>query len=504
MSDLKKSLFFSFLNKYSILLITIVSGTIIARLLTPEEIGIFSVGASLIGVAHTLRDFGVSNYLIQVKEISDDKIKSAFTITLLMAWSIAGLLFMTKESVAEFYNQAGLIDLIQILSLNFLILPFTSISIALLKREMKFGKLYKITVIATLTHAITTTTLAWLGYGFYSLAWGGFANVFMTAILAQIVLPNHSNFRYSFKAIKPIISFGGQASISSLANEAGNYAPDLIIGKIMGFVSVGQYSRALGFVSLIEHTLTDAINPILLPYFSKELRENRDIKDIFLKITNYYLSVTLPLLGLIALLAYPMVRLLYGSQWDSAIPIAQILCLAMAFKCLNFLMGSVILSLGQANQVMRAQLIYQFLRISVILYGVMHSLLFIAASLVVIEFFGFFIFYSKIRNTNIGLFNITYLAIKNTLILLLVIIPASITYLVHINYGLIDMAIIFTDPLLIYKQCSIIPKSFSTLENLYLLITTSSVALFSWIIVISIFQNDLWNELIKLLFPSKK
>ncbi|CCE24398.1 Polysaccharide biosynthesis protein (fragment) [Methylotuvimicrobium alcaliphilum 20Z] len=105
---------------------------VIARLLTPEEIGIFSVSASLIGIAHTLRDFGIANYLIQEKELTDDKIKSAFTITAIMAWTIASLLFITKDIIADFYNQPELTTIIQILSLNFVILPFSSIKMAIL------------------------------------------------------------------------------------------------------------------------------------------------------------------------------------------------------------------------------------------------------------------------------------------------------------------------------------------------------------------------------------
>ena len=78
----------------------------------------------------------------------------------------------------------------------------------------------------------------------------------------------------------------------------------------MGFLSVGLFSRALGFVSLIEHTLTDAIHPVILPYFSQKNRENNDPNDInatFLKCSNYYLAVAFPLL------AYPMIQTLYGT-----------------------------------------------------------------------------------------------------------------------------------------------------------------------------------------------
>jgi O-antigen/teichoic acid export membrane protein len=498
MSELRKSLLISFFNKYSILAITIISSMIIARLLTPEEIGVFSVGASLIGVAHTLRDFGVSNYLVQVKEISAGKIRSAFTVAVLMAWSIAGLLFLTRHMIADFYHQPALDTIILILFLNFLILPFSSVTIALLKREMKFALIYKVTVLAALIQAITVITLVWLGYGSYSLAWGGVANVFTTAVLLQIAHPNFSNFKPSFLAIKPIISFGGQLSISSLANEMGSNAPDLIIGKIIGFSSAGIYSRAMGFVSIVEKSFTDAIYPVLLPFFSKENRENRDIKSLFLTITNYYLSITLPLLGLIAILAYPMVRLLYGSQWDNAVPIAQTLCLAMAFKSLNFLMGAAILSLGRAKQLMTAQLMYQLIRVAAVMYGALHSLSMIATSIVVAEFIGFFIFFSKIKVINVGLRDMLRPVIKNTFICLWVVIPSFIIYFISINYE----SLILIDPLSIVDKHTFVPVFVSELKNLYLITLTSIMAFIVWLLLISKLQQDLWKALLNMPFIS--
>jgi O-antigen/teichoic acid export membrane protein len=476
---------------------------IIARLLTPKEIGIFSVGASLIGIAHTLRDFGVSNYLIQVKDLSTDKIKSAFSLTALMAWLIAAILFFTKTIIADFYNQPELTNVVQIMALSFIILPFSSITIALLKRDMKFGEIYKITVIAACIQAITTITMAWLGYGFYSLAWGGFANVLATTILAQIVMPSFSNFRFSLKNCKPIFSFGGKLSITSLAYETGNYAPDLIIGKLLGFAPAGFYSRALGFVNIIEHTLTDAIRPVMLPYFSKQYREKGDIKEVFLKIANYYLAVTLPLLCLIALLAYPMIRLLYGSQWDAAIPIAQILCLAMAFKSLNFLTASAILAKGNAGKIMKAQLSYQCLRIIAILYGALESLEAIARNLVIVECIGFFIFYSQLRETKLNLFQLLSIVFKNLLLALLSTIPALLIYLLLINRLPID----YNNTLTLIKEydystlnmenISFYPKETNELDNLKLILTISSIMFFSWLINIYLSQKEIWATIVK-------
>jgi len=495
MSELRKSLLISFLNKYSILVITIISSMIIARLLSPKEIGVFSVGAALIGIAHTVRDFGVSNYLIQEKQINNEKIRSAFTLTLMMAWSIASLLLLSKGFIAEFYNQGELKIIIMILAGNFFILPFNSVSIALLKREMQFSTLYKITTISALIQAITVISLALLGFSFYSLAWGGLANVLVTLLITQSTKPGFLYFSLSLNEIKPILNFGANLSLSSLAFEAGNFAPDLIIGKLLGFTSVGVFSRAQGFVSIIEQTITDAIRPILLPYFSKENRNGREIKTPFLKLANYYLAVTLPLLGLIAILAYPMIRLLYGYQWDSAVPITQMLCIGIAFKSLNFLMSSAILSLGQAKKVMTAQVSYQFMRISAISYGAFHGLLMIAYCLSAVELVGFFIFHSKMKSLQINLKNVLIPFFKNAYLMILVTIPALISYLIQVNF---DSIIQISDQrrlLQALNELHFMPINFSQLDNLRLIAIPSFLALVTWMITIQVINQELWIEL---------
>lgn len=490
MSEFKKSVLISFLNKYSILVISIISGMFIARLLTPAEIGVFSVAASFIGIAHTLRDFGVSNYLIQVKEISNDKIRTAFTITAIMAWLIAGLLFIGKSVLANFYAQPELEGVIQILALNFIILPFSSITIALLRREMAFGKIYKITIWGAIGQAATNVLLAYLGYGFYSLAWGGVANVFITALSAQLIMPNVGYFRPSLKGWRAIASFGGKLSISSLSGEAGVYAPDMVIGKMLGFASVGVFSRALGFVSLIEHTLTDALYPVLMPYFSKQNRESRSINEVLINVANGYLAIALPLLGFIALVAYPAIRLLYGSQWDESVPIAQILCLAMAFKSLNFILGIAILSLGYAGRVMRAQLVYQSLRITAIIYGAHQGLEHIATYLVVAEFLGVFVFSSKFKYTDIKYINLFNVFIKNVGVSCSTMLPVVIVYIIIVNGISFNYFSFSIKPLIIdLELLSIKPSMDSQMVNFVVLSFTAFTAMFGWVVSMIVLQR---------------
>ena len=66
----RRSLFFSFLDRYASLLISVLSSMLIARLLTPTEIGVYSVVMVLLIFASTVSDMGTGQYLVQERNLT--------------------------------------------------------------------------------------------------------------------------------------------------------------------------------------------------------------------------------------------------------------------------------------------------------------------------------------------------------------------------------------------------------------------------------------------------
>ena len=71
MTGLHRPIVFSFIDRYSVIAINLLMTMIVARLMTPDEIGVFVIGAAVVVLMESLRDFGVSAYLIQVQEITE-------------------------------------------------------------------------------------------------------------------------------------------------------------------------------------------------------------------------------------------------------------------------------------------------------------------------------------------------------------------------------------------------------------------------------------------------
>ncbi|MBE0475394.1 oligosaccharide flippase family protein, partial [Rhodoferax sp.] len=101
----RNSLFFSFLDRYASLAITIISSMAIARLLTPAEIGVFSVTVVLLSFVSTIRDMGAGQYLVQEKELTTERIRAVWAVQLGLGLAMACVVLLASYPVALFYDE---------------------------------------------------------------------------------------------------------------------------------------------------------------------------------------------------------------------------------------------------------------------------------------------------------------------------------------------------------------------------------------------------------------
>src|SRR5678815_5173054 len=128
MSSVRKSLSLGFAQTYSAMIFQFVASMLIARLLVPHDLGIFSVAAVLVGLAQTVRAFGVPTYIVQEKELTEERIRSAMGVAILVGWVLAGVVALVSVPAALFYREPGVRDVMLVLALNFLLMPFGSVT----------------------------------------------------------------------------------------------------------------------------------------------------------------------------------------------------------------------------------------------------------------------------------------------------------------------------------------------------------------------------------------
>lgn len=374
MTNLRKSLAISFAEKYSVFFIQFVSSLVIARLLTPQEIGVFSVGSVIVSLSHVLRDFGVSNYLIQEKDLTRDRIRAAQSMLLLTSWPLSIVLYFAAEPLARLYQEPGMIQILWVLSLNFILLPFGAITVALLRRDMRFTVLYGINTASALIHAATAITLAYLGFGFMSLAWAGLANVVSITVVSLFCRQPGQPWLPGLASLSRVFSIGSQLSGASFLWELGAGGPELITGRMLGFQPVGYLSRAYGAVNLIYRALAETLLPVAVPFFAHQAREQGNLIALFHRGLAYLSAISWPAFVCLAIGAEPIILLLYGDQWHAAVTPLRILCFGMAILTLANVGGAMALGMGKVQLTFRMHAIFQPLKLVFVTLGALVGL----------------------------------------------------------------------------------------------------------------------------------
>ena len=353
----RKSIFFSFLDRYASLAIAVVSSMVIARLLTPAEIGVFSVTMVLLMFVSTVRDMGAGQYLVQEKELTTDRIRAVWAVQLGLGLGLACLVLLASYPVSVFYKEPRMRDIMLLVALNYAVNPFGSLTYAWLMREMRFESVALMRFSAGLTGALVSTGLAWQGYGPISLAFGSLSATAMNALMAIYFRPKSFPWLPGIKEIKRVLAFGSKLTGSSIVNVFANGAPELLLGKLQDLAAVGLFSRANGLVQMFYRLFVDAVSVVCLPWFAKQSREQGDFVAPFLKATSYVTAFGWSFCMAIVCLAHPIINVLYGGQWNEAVDLARLLAVAMAFSVPAALCGTALLSSGAATTIAKVSVI---------------------------------------------------------------------------------------------------------------------------------------------------
>ncbi|WP_092293500.1 oligosaccharide flippase family protein [Bradyrhizobium sp. Ghvi] len=358
MKSVQRSILFSALDRYVGLLLVFVATAVLARLLSPEEFGIYAVANAITSIiAACFQEFAGASYLIQKRELSRASVQTTFTITLMISASTAFALFLSAQPIARFFELDRLGGGIEVASLNLLLLPFSGTIAALFRREMQFGVLAICNLAAGMTIAVVSVGLAMAHFSYTAPLWGGVAG---NAVLAGMLLL----WRRDFDAMRPslvdcreIVGFGLYSGAVSVVNVFYGLAPQLFLARVLDFTAVGLYSRATASTQIFDKLVTQVIGPVVMPAIVARNKAGGDLKALYLEAIQLLSAVQWPFLIFMAIMARPIILIWLGPTWLETVPLVQLLCignLALFAACLTY---PVFVAVGRVQDALISSLI---------------------------------------------------------------------------------------------------------------------------------------------------
>lgn len=354
---MRKKIAYQFLVSNIALITNFLLIVILARLMTPEDVGIFSMSAVLVAIAHVFRDFGVSSFLKQEREITPTILSGAIGLLVTSSFGMAAILFISSKFWANFYGEPRVAEVIKVLAVGFAFIPVGAIPQALIIREMDVTKSSLVTLFSTGVYFVASIALAFANFGYMTMAWANLINIILSGIAYNLVLGRSTSWIPSTHHWTRILVFGTGNLFAAIIKAIDNAIPDVILGKFSTPTNVGLYSRANSTSNMIATLINPTIYFFAVPYLAKAHHQQGEIVKDLLRGDSIIICLLLPPLIGVAILAHPIVLLLYGAQWATAAVAIPWLCLSAGVAAMFSVTAYAVTSKGKPYAIVPALLV---------------------------------------------------------------------------------------------------------------------------------------------------
>lgn len=421
---------------------------ILARLLSKTDFGIIAIANVFVNLSVLLSQIGMGPALIQRKNVSQTHITTAFYVSFIISIFVYGITYFTSGIFASFYEQPQLKEIIQVLTLSFVLAAFGSTPLSLLQKRMQFNRLFYVETIAGVFGMGIGIVAAILGYGVWSLVYGTLFLQFLRSLLAWIYAPVNLRIKPGQKEFSQLFHFGFGLTLVRLNNFLSISGLSFILGKMLPMATLGVFERSYRIMILPAKMLGNTIDRVMFPVMSKMQDDENTIKSFYKQNLTLALSLTLATSLWLSLYAKQVVLVLLGSKWMDAVVPLQILFLVLPFRISVRMTDSFVRAKALVYYSAFRKLIFNLVLFGLVIYSVRYGLTGIAIAILVASVFQYFnMIQMAAKYTNLSQSIYYEPFVKAFPIALLLFVPSLLIHLFSESYSFSDSLVwIFSEP----------------------------------------------------------
>jgi len=344
---------------WGLVLSTVISavGTIIiARLLGPDNMGLYMIALAAPNLIATFRDWGVTTAMIKYSaEFNNDsnvaKIRSVFVsglvFEIIVGLGLSVLSLVLSQFLAEFYGRPAIVQLIQIASLfiltgallNTASAAFTGMEKMHLNSIMLIVQSSIKTALIIALVALGLGTLgAVIGFSIGVLFAGLIGVLLMYTIYRSLPKPTGSALEL-IKTTKAMLKYGLPVSIGAiLSGFLTQFNSTIMAIFVTDNALIGNYSVASNFVVLITFFALP-VTTMLFPAFSKlDAQKDKDtLRNVFQYSVKYATLIVVPVTVMVMALAQPAIGTIFENKYVQAPLYLALLSVIYLFSALGSL-----------------------------------------------------------------------------------------------------------------------------------------------------------------------
>ena len=326
-------LIWQFLGTGVELLIRVGVTIMLTRLLAPAEFGVVAAALIFVNLTKILAQLGIAQSIVQLPELSDAEIRAGFAFSTWMGIVLAAALFVCAGPVAGIFKIDGLQPVIAAFSLCFLMAGPAVVPFALLQRRRRYRAIAGIDALSfALGLGAIGVTLAFLGFGVWSLVLGQLAQIGIRSLLLFASQRHPKSLLPRPSALSRLVPSGIGYTIGIFGNFTALNIDNFTVGRWMGADALGFYSRAYNLLMLPTNLFGTVVDKVLFPAMAHVQDDSERLARAFLRSLAVVAMITLPMSVVLVVLAPELVTLVLGPRWSGMITPFQVLAATTLFR----------------------------------------------------------------------------------------------------------------------------------------------------------------------------
>ena len=361
-----KGVIWSSIERFSVQGIQFLIIIIMARLLSPNDYGLIGMLTVFISIAQSLIDSGFSQALIRKQNRTETDNSTVFYFNIGVGICIYLLFYLIAPLISQFYNTPELTAIMRVISLGIIFNSLAVVQRALLTIQINFKTQAKASLIAAIASGIIGITMAYKGFGVWSIVMLQLVNLSLNTILLWSFTGWHPTSKFSKDSFCELFAFGSKLLASGILDTLYRNIYLIAIGKLFTASRLGYYTRAQQFSDFPSSNLTGVLQRVTYPILCKIQDDTERLAQAYRKFLRISAFLIFPLMVGLSAVSEPFILLLLKEQWHFAAVILQIISFASMWYPIHAINLNLLQVKGRSDLFLRLEIIKKILGITIL------------------------------------------------------------------------------------------------------------------------------------------
>ena len=340
---------------------------VLARILVPDDFGLIAIATLTVESMLLLTDFGLLPALVQKQERRNRDYEVAWTLGLVRAVAIAGIVIAAAPAIAALFDEPRAVALLRVLALRPVLQACASMRLADLTRELRFRPLGLIVIAGVIVETFVAIALA-PSLGVWALVAGALAGAGVAMAMSFVMAPWRPRLAFDRATARPLLRFGRWIFVTGVLAVVGNAFLQSVISRRLGTAELGLYFMAAKLAMLPGEVAAEVVGGVAFPVYARLQSDRVKATRTFRAILVGLGALLIPAYVWLIALAPSLVQDVLGPKWEGAAPVLRVLGLAGLLGFFGDTVVPVLKGLGQPYKIAALEAAQSFL-IIVLVWG---------------------------------------------------------------------------------------------------------------------------------------